>query len=76
MRAVSYRSIKTTKPPVPHIYAAGDVDRLARTGRRRLRPGPLCRIPYVRHEDQYRVEDVATGIWTIPEISFVGKNES
>jgi len=27
-------------------------------------------------DDQYRVEDVATGIWTIPEISFVGQNES
>jgi NAD(P) transhydrogenase len=31
----------------------------------------MCNTP-----DKYRVEDVATGIWTIPEISYVGKTES
>ncbi len=61
---------------VPHIYAAGDVigwPALAGAAydQGRFAASHICNMP-----DQYRVDDVATGIWTIPEISYVGKTES
>ena len=61
---------------VPHIYAAGDVigwPALAGAAydQGRFAASHICKMP-----DKYRVEDVATGIWTIPEISYVGKTET
>ena len=61
---------------VPHIYAAGDVigwPALAGAAydQGRFAASHMCDMP-----DKYRVEDVATGIWTIPEISYVGKTET
>jgi NAD(P) transhydrogenase len=61
---------------VPHIYAAGDVigwPALAGAAydQGRFAASHMCNTP-----DKYRVEDVATGIWTIPEISYVGKTEA
>ena len=61
---------------VDNIYAVGDVigwPSLAGAAydQGRAAASHMCKI-----DDQYRVKDVATGIWTIPEISFVGKNES
>ena len=61
---------------VPHIYAAGDVigwPALAGAAydQGRFAASHMCNMP-----DKYRVEDVATGIWTIPEISYVGKTET
>ena len=73
--AARSKSTKTTKPPYP-IYMPPVM----------LSAGPHWPVPPMIRvalpplicadvDDQYRVEDVATGIWTIPEISFVGKNE-
>ncbi|MDX2464964.1 MAG: Si-specific NAD(P)(+) transhydrogenase [Porticoccus sp.] len=61
---------------VENIYAAGDVvgwPALAGAAydQGRSAAGHMCGIPKV-----YHVDDVATGIYTIPEISFVGKTES
>jgi len=66
---------KDYQTAVPHIYAAGDVigwPALAGAAydQGRFAASHMCGIA-----DQYRVKDVATGIWTIPEISYVGKNE-
>ena len=61
---------------VENIYAAGDVvgwPALAGAAydQGRSAAGHMCGISKVSH-----VDDVATGIYTIPEISFVGKTES
>ena len=61
---------------VENIYAAGDVvgwPALAGAAydQGRSAAGHMCGISKV-----YHVDDVATGIYTIPEISFVGKTES
>jgi NAD(P) transhydrogenase len=61
---------------VAHIYAAGDVvgwPALAGAAydQGRSAAAHMCGLSKV-----YHVEDVATGIYTIPEISYVGKTES
>ena len=67
---------KDYQTAVPHIYAAGDVIGWPSLAGAAYDQGRFAASHMCGMEDQYRVEDVATGIWTIPEISFVGKNES
>ena len=60
---------------VPNIYAAGDVIGWPSLAGAAADQGRFAALHMAGDEDQYAVEDVATGIYTIPEISFVGKNE-
>ena len=60
---------------VSHIYAAGDVIGWPALAGAAYDQGRFASSHMCGLKDQYRVEDVATGIWTIPEISFVGKTE-
>ena len=66
---------KDYQTDVPHIYAAGDVIGWPSLAGAAYDQGRFAASHMCGMEDQYRVDDVATGIWTIPEISFVGKNE-
>lgn len=61
---------------VPHIYAAGDVMGWPALAGAAYDQGRFAASHMCGMKDQYRVDDVATGIWTIPEISYVGKNEA
>ena len=61
---------------VPNIYAVGDVIGWPSLAGAAYDQGRAAASHMCDMDDQYRVKDVATGIWTIPEISFVGKNES
>ena len=61
---------------VANIYAVGDVIGWPSLAGAAYDQGRAAASHMCDMEDQYRVKDVATGIWTIPEISFVGKNES
>jgi len=67
---------KDYQTAVPHIYAAGDVIGWPALAGAAYDQGRFAAAHMCGMVDQYRVEDVATGIWTIPEISYVGKNES
>ncbi len=66
---------KDYQTAVPHIYAAGDVIGWPALAGAAYDQGRFAASHMCGMADQYRVKDVATGIWTIPEISFVGKNE-
>mgnify|MGYP001359205180 CR=1 FL=1 len=59
-----------------NIYAVGDVIGWPSLAGAAYDQGRAAASHMCNMADQYRVKDVATGIWTIPEISFVGKNES
>ena len=59
-----------------HIYAAGDVIGWPSLAGAAYDQGRFAASHMCGMEDQYRVEDVATGIYTIPEISYVGKTEA
>jgi len=61
---------------VPHIYAAGDVIGWPALAGAAYDQGRFAASHICNLQDKYRVDDVATGIWTIPEISYVGKNEA
>ncbi|MDG0970203.1 MAG: Si-specific NAD(P)(+) transhydrogenase [Porticoccaceae bacterium] len=61
---------------VPNVYAVGDVIGWPSLAGAAYDQGRGAASHMCAMEDQHRVNDVATGIWTIPEISFVGKNES
>jgi len=61
---------------VDNIYAVGDVIGWPSLAGAAYDQGRAAASHMCKMDDQYRVKDVATGIWTIPEISFVGKNES
>ena len=61
---------------VPHIYAAGDVIGWPALAGAAYDQGRFAASHICNLQDKYRVEDVATGIWTIPEISYVGKTEA
>tara|TARA_R110000851_G_scaffold141976_2_gene280070 strand:+ start:18139 stop:19557 length:1419 start_codon:yes stop_codon:yes gene_type:complete len=61
---------------VPHIYAAGDVVGWPSLAGAAYDQGRFAAAHMCGAAREYHVEDVATGIWTIPEISFVGKTES
>ena len=67
---------KDYQTDIPHIYAAGDVMGWPALAGAAYDQGRFASSHMCGMSDQYRVEDVATGIWTIPEISFVGKNEA
>jgi NAD(P) transhydrogenase len=60
---------------IPHIYAVGDVIGWPALAGAAYDQGRSAASHMCDMADQFRVDDVATGIWTIPEISFVGKNE-
>ena len=66
---------KDYQTAVPHIYAAGDVIGWPALAGAAYDQGRFAASHMCGMADQYRVKDVATGIWTIPEISYVGKNE-
>jgi NAD(P) transhydrogenase len=66
---------KDYQTAVPHIYAAGDVIGWPALAGAAYDQGRFAASHMCGMTDEYRVDDVATGIWTIPEISFVGKNE-
>ena len=66
---------KDYQTAIPHIYAAGDVIGWPALAGAAYDQGRFAASHMCGMTDQYRVDDVATGIWTIPEISFVGKNE-
>jgi NAD(P) transhydrogenase len=66
---------KDYQTAIPHIYAAGDVIGWPALAGAAYDQGRFAASHMCGMKDQYRVDDVATGIWTIPEISFVGKNE-
>ncbi|MDG2018520.1 MAG: Si-specific NAD(P)(+) transhydrogenase [Porticoccaceae bacterium] len=61
---------------VPHIYAAGDVIGWPALAGAAYDQGRFAASHICNLQDKYRVDDVATGIWTIPEISYVGKTEA
>ena len=67
---------KDYQTAIPHIYAAGDVMGWPALAGAAYDQGRFAASHMCGMKDQYRVDDVATGIWTIPEISFVGKNEA
>jgi len=67
---------KDYQTTVSHIYAAGDLIGWPSLAGAAYDQGRFAASHMCGTDDQYRVEDVATGIWTIPEISFVGQNES
>ncbi|MBT5388871.1 MAG: Si-specific NAD(P)(+) transhydrogenase [Porticoccaceae bacterium] len=67
---------KDYQTAVKHIYAAGDVIGWPALAGAAYDQGRFAAAHMCETEDQYRVDDVATGIWTIPEISYVGKNEA
>ncbi|MDC0403975.1 Si-specific NAD(P)(+) transhydrogenase [Porticoccaceae bacterium] len=60
---------------VPNIYAAGDVIGWPSLAGAAYDQGRFAASHMCGMADQYRVDDVATGIYTIPEISYVGKTE-
>ena len=66
---------KDYQTAVPHIYAAGGVIGWPALAGAAYDQGRFAASHMCGMADQYRVKDVATGIWTIPEISYVGKNE-
>ncbi|MGB0450271.1 MAG: Si-specific NAD(P)(+) transhydrogenase, partial [Porticoccaceae bacterium] len=59
---------KDYQTAVPHIYAAGDVIGWPALAGAAYDQGRFAASHMCGVDDQYRVEDVATGIWTIPEI--------
>lgn len=61
---------------VSHIYAAGDVVGWPSLAGAAYDQGRSAAAHMCGMSKIYHVEDVATGIWTIPEISYVGKTES
>jgi len=61
---------------IPHIYAVGDVIGWPSLAGAAYDQGRSAASHMCNMADHFRVNDVATGIWTIPEISFVGQNES
>jgi len=61
---------------VDNIYAAGDVIGWPALAGAAYDQGRSASAHMCGLSNAYHVEDVATGIYTIPEISFVGKNES
>ena len=67
---------KDYQTAIANIYAAGDVMGWPALAGAAYDQGRFAASHMCGMKDQYRVDDVATGIWTIPEISFVGKNEA
>lgn len=61
---------------VDNIYAAGDVIGWPALAGAAYDQGRSASAHMCGLSNAYHVQDVATGIYTIPEISFVGKNES
>ncbi|TNE80240.1 MAG: Si-specific NAD(P)(+) transhydrogenase [Gammaproteobacteria bacterium] len=61
---------------VPHIYAAGDVVGWPALAGAAYDQGRFAAAHMCDTAREYHVEDVATGIYTIPEISYVGKTEA
>ncbi|TNF01561.1 MAG: Si-specific NAD(P)(+) transhydrogenase [Gammaproteobacteria bacterium] len=61
---------------VPHIYAAGDVVGWPALAGAAYDQGRFAAAHMCGTAREYHVEDVATGIYTIPEISYVGKTEA
>lgn len=59
-----------------HIYAAGDVIGWPSLAGAAYDQGRFAASHMCDMKDQYQVVDVATGIYTIPEISYVGKTEA
>jgi len=51
---------------MPHIYAAGDLIGWPALAGAAYDQGRFAASHMCGMKDQYRVEDVATGIWTIP----------
>lgn len=60
---------------VPHIYAAGDVIGWPSLASAAYDQGRSVGAAVAELEDFYLVQDVPTGIYTIPEISSLGKTE-
>ncbi|WP_461516194.1 Si-specific NAD(P)(+) transhydrogenase [Porticoccus sp.] len=61
---------------IPHVYAAGDVVGWPALAGAAYDQGRFAAAHMCDTAREYHVEDVATGIYTIPEISYVGKTES
>ncbi len=61
---------------VSHIYAAGDVVGWPALAGAAYDQGRFAAAHMCGAAREYHVEDVATGIYTIPEISYVGKTEA
>lgn len=61
---------------IDHVYAAGDVIGWPALAGAAHDQGRFAAAHMCGTEGDYQVEDVATGIYTIPEISFVGKTEA
>lgn len=61
----------------PHVYAVGDVIGYPSTASAAYDPGAHCRAGAGKGEaTAHLIEDIPTGIYTIPEISSVGKPNS
>ncbi len=66
---------KNYQTDIPHIYAAGDVIGWPSLAGAAYDQGHFAAAHMCDIGERWVVEDVASGIYTIPEISFVGKNE-
>jgi NAD(P) transhydrogenase len=60
---------------VPHIYAAGDVIGFPALASTSMEQGRLAVSHMFGHTHQYRPELLPYGIYTVPEISMVGRTE-
>ncbi|WP_106477111.1 Si-specific NAD(P)(+) transhydrogenase [Phytohalomonas tamaricis] len=60
---------------IPHIYAAGDVIGWPSLASAAYDQGRFASSDLLENDDFRLVSDIPTGIYTIPEISSVGKNE-
>jgi len=66
---------KNYQTDIAHIYAAGDVIGWPSLAGAAYDQGHFAATHMCDIGERWVVEDVASGIYTIPEISFVGKNE-
>ena len=70
------RSTSTTAPTGRHIYAVGDVIGFPSLAATSMEQGRLAALPGVRRRRRARSTTLLPiGIYTIPEISFVGRTE-
>ena len=69
------RSTSSTRPSVPHIYAAGDVIGFPALAATSMEQGRLAACHMFQQSPSRAQPAVPLGIYTIPEISMVGPTE-
>jgi len=75
MREDAFRSMKINQTKQPHVYAVGDVIGFPSLGSVFDGTGTHRRARAFGNADEFNRANYPYGIYTIPEISFIGKTE-